>query len=131
MVEEALLDLQQHPDTPTDDRNRLLLLSLHLKSHPPHISVGGMGGLGSSTLVVLVNVALTYSAILFQYRPEERSRKEHWYFPNLVISPSLSIGLFLSFSLFWSMYSHMKFQSAVVAGDGGVTNEIESRIRSI
>lgn len=69
MVEEALIDLQLHPDTPTDDRNRLLSLSLHLKNRPAHISVGNVGGLSSSTLVVMVNVVLTYTAILFQYRP--------------------------------------------------------------
>ncbi|XP_047490747.1 uncharacterized protein LOC125040237 [Penaeus chinensis] len=72
MVEDAILDLQHHPDTVTDDMNRLLSLSLHLKNNPAYISVGGVSGLGLSTLVAMVNVALTYTAILFQYRPASR-----------------------------------------------------------
>lgn len=83
MVEEALLDLQQHPDTSSDDRNRLLSLSLHLRNRPAHISVGSMGGLSSSTFVVMVNAALTYTAILFQYRPT--SSKDQWCFLSSVI----------------------------------------------
>ncbi|ROT72852.1 hypothetical protein C7M84_008752 [Penaeus vannamei] len=68
-VEGALFTLQQQPSTPLEDRQRLLSLSLHLKSHPAHIAIGSVGSLGTHILIILLNVALTFMAILYQYRP--------------------------------------------------------------
>ncbi|XP_042885023.1 uncharacterized protein LOC122261429 [Penaeus japonicus] len=65
-LEDALLTLQQQPNTPMDDRFRLLSLFFRLKNHPAHISIGSVGVLGSHILVTVVNVVLTFTAILYQ-----------------------------------------------------------------
>ncbi|ROT72848.1 hypothetical protein C7M84_008748 [Penaeus vannamei] len=71
MLEDALLALHQCRDTPPEDRDSLLSQLVHLKSRPAHIAIGSVGVLGSDVLVTCVNVALTYTAIVFQYRPTE------------------------------------------------------------
>ncbi|ROT72847.1 hypothetical protein C7M84_008747 [Penaeus vannamei] len=70
-LEDALLALHQRRDTPPEDRDSLLSQLVHLKSRPAHIAIGSVGVLGSDVLVTCVNVALTYTAIVFQYRPSE------------------------------------------------------------
>ncbi|ROT72853.1 hypothetical protein C7M84_008753 [Penaeus vannamei] len=68
-LEDSLFALLQRPDTTPEDRIQLLSFLAHLKSRPAHIAVGSVGVLCSSLLVSLINVALTYAAILFQYQP--------------------------------------------------------------
>ena len=50
-------------------RSDLASLVQHLDSHPAHVSIGGVANCGMGTFVTLVNIILTYLAIVYQSQP--------------------------------------------------------------
>ena len=52
-------------------RFRLQSVCRMVSAEPARVTVGGMFALDNTVLVTLVNVALTYCFILYQYRPSD------------------------------------------------------------
>ncbi|KAG7175047.1 putative 7tm Chemosensory receptor-containing protein 6 [Homarus americanus] len=69
-LEDAVWSLHQHLGTTHQHYPLLTALITRLNARPAHITVLGVGVLGKQLLVSLVNTALTYTAILYQYRPD-------------------------------------------------------------
>lgn len=63
------MTLQRKANMPIEDRLHLHGLTAHLRSRPARIAIGNVGVLGSHILISELNIALTFTAIVYQYRP--------------------------------------------------------------
>ncbi|KAG7159298.1 hypothetical protein Hamer_G021243 [Homarus americanus] len=76
-LEDAVWTLLQHLDINHHHHPPLLAtLVTRLHSHPAHITVMGVGVLGSHIFVSLVSTAFSFTAILYQYRPLNHSGED-------------------------------------------------------
>nr|XP_045617746.1 uncharacterized protein LOC123770118 [Procambarus clarkii] len=66
-LEDTVWELYQRLDT--SQRPLLAALASRLNSRRAVVSVGGLGVLGRRLLLSFVNLSCTYTAILYQYRP--------------------------------------------------------------
>ena len=75
-LQEALWRLHGLPFLPATVRITTLSLAERVRARPAGVLVGGVGNLSVTAWVMLVNVALTYTAIIYQYSPMHNQSRE-------------------------------------------------------
>ena len=68
-LQEALWRLHGLPSLPAGVQATTLSLAERVRARPAAVDVGGIASLSVGASFALMNVALTYSAIFFQYNP--------------------------------------------------------------
>ncbi|XP_068209443.1 uncharacterized protein [Palaemon carinicauda] len=70
-VEDGVLALQESNNTYNEDRLLYHALASRMSARPAFVSISGTVSLGRGMMAAFVNVALTYTVIMFQYKPED------------------------------------------------------------
>ncbi|XP_064104279.1 uncharacterized protein LOC135214105 [Macrobrachium nipponense] len=70
-VEDGVLALQESNNTYEGDRLLYHALASRMSARPAFVSIGGTVSLGRGMMAAFLNVALTYTIIMFQYKPSD------------------------------------------------------------